>query len=106
MFVPVPAPAAEDAPELPAFRRAWTRRGFPVLSLEDTYGKRFSIELSTLADDECVWAGRRDVGPGNHLNRDQAAQIGLALLAFAREGRALFERLMPPANVVPERRAR
>jgi hypothetical protein len=90
--------------QLTAFRKRTTANGWPVLCSKDSYGKDVRLQLSSLADKECVWVGAGASGDTDALlDRRQARAIGEALLAFADEGRALFERLIPPPSTTETR---
>lgn len=71
-------------------------RGFLRADFKDRNGDACSIQESSLATEECIWLGQNEGThhhvTGNcmarmHLNRDQAREIGRALLGFAETGK-------------------
>lgn len=83
-----------------------TERGFALNTLTDGYGNEFSVQKSSSATDDFVWVGvtrpRVEVGPPwrpfemppnasiwsrAHLTREQAREVGEALLRFAETGK-------------------
>lgn len=76
-----------------------TERGFERGEFKDLYEKECSIQESSLADVAAIWLGvdkgipvhlggsGEAVHQRMHLTRNQAREIGEALLLFAEEGR-------------------
>lgn len=70
---------------MPAVER--TSRGFAVMRGVDRYGKPYSIQDSSLADEACIWLGSDDEEGGRaHLTQADAAALIPLLQAFVAEG--------------------
>jgi len=52
-----------------------TERNFPFIEFKDRYGKHCSLQLSSLADDRCIWFGVDDAEPS--IMASQAEQYGI-----------------------------
>lgn len=52
-----------------------TNRGFPYAEFTDRYGKKYSIQKSSLAFEDCIWLGLDDPEPMVMASR--AAEVGL-----------------------------
>lgn len=57
-----------------------TPRGFPFVEFDDQYGKRLGLQVSSLADRECVWLNDA------HLSRADVARLLPYLQAFVEHG--------------------
>jgi hypothetical protein len=71
-------------------------RGFMRADFKDRNGDACSIQESSLATEECIWLGLNegthhhvtgDCLARMHLNREQAGELGRALLGFAKTGK-------------------
>ena len=72
-----------------------TNRGFPFVEVLDYYRKPCRLQLSSLADKECVWLGE------NHLSREQIAELLPFLQAFVEKGYLFFEDFRTPLTAPP-----
>lgn len=53
-----------------------TERGFPYYEFIDRYGEKCSLQLSSLADDRCIWLGVDDANP--QIMASQARLFGVS----------------------------
>ena len=61
-----------------------TGRGFAIATFTDTYGKKCSLQESSLATKPCVWLG---VGNNRmHLTQEMAAELLGSLAEFVATG--------------------
>lgn len=44
-------------------KQAKTNRGFSLIEFEDKYESKCSIQISSFADDRCIWIGVDDADP-------------------------------------------
>lgn len=44
-------------------KKSVTERGFPIAEFTDRYKQKCSIQISSLADDRCIWFGLTDPDP-------------------------------------------
>lgn len=98
--------------DLPKPEIGTTNRGFSIIEFEDANGEACSLQKSSLATDDCVWLGCKEIGLKHfiayrgwedvptphtqadhwvannrmHLNREQAAMLASLLQRFAETG--------------------
>jgi len=79
------------------FKIQKTARGFPYAKFVDRYGQQCSIQISSLADDRCIWLGsdeeqKRHPVTGEllttrmHLNQDDVRALLPLLERFVETG--------------------
>ena len=61
-----------------------TQRGFPYIKFNDWYGHECSIQISSIADDRCIWFGAHPARM--HLSMDQVKELLPILQRFAETG--------------------
>lgn len=69
--------------------------GFPMYEFVDTYNRYCSVELSTLADDRCIWIGREQ--HRMHLNVNDVKALLPVLQRFVING-DIHPESKPPQN--------
>ena len=53
-----------------------TNRGFGLIEFEDFYGKKCSLQKSSIATEDCIWLGINDAEP--IILASQAAKLGIS----------------------------
>lgn len=56
-------------------KKKHTQRGFPYYQFKDKYNQSCSLQLSSLADDRCIWLGVDDAHPT--VLASQASLVGI-----------------------------
>lgn len=76
-----------------------TARGFPYFELTDSYGQKFTIQMSSAASQDHIWMGISDNRA--HLTRDMARSIIPILQQFADTG-WIGEQVVEPRSIERE----